>query len=88
MQTDLLTLANEQLTRRGGEVVATLEPAKRGTMLRLTVDKQYSVAKFYGTGVVDTYSPQLIRVQVDHLYDQLIQQVLDRNVGLGALYVK
>lgn len=76
----------DQLTRLGGEVVATVKPEKRGYTVKLSVDSDmYDVTKFYTESDVATYSPQLVRAQVTNLYKALCQKVLDRNVGEGVL---
>lgn len=76
----------DQLDRLGGEVEASFKPESRGYYLTLHVDKgMYKVSKFYTDTDVQTYSPQLVRTQVMHLYKSLCQKVIDRNVGEGVL---
>lgn len=82
-------VAQEHLARRGGATELHVKPHARGADVELAVDHdQYIVSKFYSDTSLQTISAQLIRVQMSHLYDELIQKVIDRNIGKNVLCVK
>ena len=78
----------EQLKRLKGNVQVEVTACRSGHLVTLSIDsKQYEVSKAYSDSDVDLHSQALIRVQTKNLYEQLIQKVLDRNLGPGELYV-
>lgn len=80
------TVIDEQLNKLGGVVKASVTPEERGYYVTLCV-QDHTASKFYADNAVATYSPQLVRVQVTHLYNQLAQAVLDTTLGEGQIYV-
>lgn len=80
------TTIRDQLTALMCKAEYTVKPEARGYMVTLHI-KQHEASKFYTDTAIATYSPQLVKVQVCHLYDQLIQAVLDHHLGEGVLHV-
>ena len=80
------TVIDEQLDTLGGVVKASVTPEERGYYLTLRIN-EHTVSKFYADNAVATYPPQLVRVQVGHLYNQLAQAVLDTTLGEGQINV-
>ena len=88
MQIDRFNEAvRSQLDKLGGAVTHEIEPSDRGYMLRVGLHSTYTVSRFYSASNVATISEQLVRVQVGHLYNQLIQSVIDTTLGEGQIYV-
>lgn len=81
------TVINAQLERLGGSVQVSIKPETRGYTVSLYVSDGCKTSKFYTENDVSTFSPQLVRVQVTHLYNQLAQAVLDSTLGEGVMYV-
>lgn len=80
-------VVRSQLDKLGGAVTHEIEPNDRGYMLRVGLRGVYVVSRFYSASNVATISEQLVRVQVGHLYNQLIQLVIDTTLGEGQIYV-
>ena len=80
-------VVRSQLDKLGGMVTHQIEPSDRGYMLRVGLRGVYSASRFYSASNIATISEQLVRVQVGHLYNQLIQSVLDTALGEGQIYV-
>lgn len=80
-------VVRSQLDKLGGAVTHEIEPLDRGYMLRVRLHNTHTVYRFYSASNVATISEQLVRVQVGHLYNQLIQSVIDTTLGEGQIYV-
>lgn len=84
------TTITEQLTTLGGNAKVSINPETRGYTVTVYVgrNEHHQVSKFYTASAIATYSPQLVRVQISHLYNQLIQCVCDKAIGTGVLHVR